>query len=273
MIAGSEGMGIIQTDQWLEKEFNRPTRICKKLLADFHGQDEEEIYQQLLNYGMYKPSRVTKSIYEALKENKVWEKVEQLFRRYQKIWGGLDIPIYIFPISQQGGFFTRQEKVKGGVSFPDKMFLFLSDKVSGKELEALFVHEYHHVCRLNRQRKKFEEYTLLDSLIIEGLAEFAVLKHCGRQYLANWCTMYTDSELQLLWKKYLHNQLDKKKIEKGHDELLYGGGRIPDLLGYAIGYKIVEDYYQKNRYSSIISFKIPAKSYLEANKIFATKGT
>jgi uncharacterized protein YjaZ len=272
MITGSEGMGIIQTDQWLDREFNRPTRICKELLSVFHGQDEEEIYQQLLNYGMYKPSRVTKSIYKGLKNNNVWEKVEQLLFAYKRRWGGPDIPIYLFPIGQQMGFFSRHEKVKGGVSFPDKMFLFLSDKVSEKELEALFVHEYHHVCRLNRQKKKFEEYTLLDSIIIEGLAEYAVLKHCGRQYLANWCTMYTEQEMLQSWEKFLQNKLDKKKIEKGHDELLYGGGRVPDLLGYAIGYKIVENYYKENRYSSIISFKLPAKTYLEANMTFATKG-
>ncbi len=265
-------MGIIQTDQWLEKEFNYPTRICKKMLSVFHGQDEEEIYKQLLNFGMYKPSRVTKRIYESLKENKVWEKVEQLFYTYKRKWGGPDIPVYLFPISQQKGLFSRQEKVKGGVSFPDKMFLFLSDKVSVKELEALFVHEYHHVCRLNRQKKGFEEYTLLDSIIIEGLAEYAVLKHCGRQYLANWCTMYSESEMLQLWKKYLQNQLDKKKVEKGHDELLYGGGRVPDLLGYAIGYKIVENYYKENRYSTIITFKLPAKTYLDADKNFTTKG-
>ncbi|WP_342430256.1 DUF2268 domain-containing putative Zn-dependent protease [Neobacillus sp. FSL H8-0543] len=265
-------MGIIQTNQWLEEEFNRPTKICKKLLPVFQGQEEEEIYQQLLSYGMYKPSRATKGIYESLKKNNVWEKAEQLFHTYKKKWGGPDIPIYIFPIGQKVGFFTRQEKVKGGVSFHDKMFLFLSDKVSVSELEALFVHEYHHVCRLNKQEKGFKEYTLLDSIIIEGLAEYAVLKNCGRKYLADWCTMYTESEMLQLWGKYLQNQLNKKKIEKGHDELLYGGGRVPDLLGYAIGYRIVENYYQEHRYSTILSFKIPAKSYLEADKIFTTKG-
>ena len=74
------------------------------------------------------------------------------------------------------------------------------------------------------------------------------------------------------WEKYLENQLDEKKIEKGHDELLYGGGRVPELLGYAIGYKIVENYYKENRYSAKLSFKIPAKKYLEADKNFTTKG-
>ena len=54
-------MGIIQTDQWLEEDFIDPTRICKKLLPVFHGQDEEEIYQQVLNFGMYKPSRVNEA--------------------------------------------------------------------------------------------------------------------------------------------------------------------------------------------------------------------
>ena len=31
-------MGIIQTDEWLEEEFNHPTKICEKLLPAFNGQ-------------------------------------------------------------------------------------------------------------------------------------------------------------------------------------------------------------------------------------------
>lgn len=265
-------MGIIRTDKWLEEEFNRPTKICEKLLPAFKGLSSSKIYNQLIEFGMYRPSRTTKEIFTSLKENNVWKEVELIFRDYKKKWGGPDIPIYLFPIGQDRSFFSRQtEKVKGGVSYPDKMFLFLSNRITSKELEALFVHEYHHVCRLNKQTKRFEEYTLLDSIIIEGLAEYSVLVHCGRNYLADWCTLYSDTEFENWWKDYLHENLDLKKSSRKHDELLFGEGRFPKLLGYAAGFKIVEDYYQVHSYSTKLSFTLPAKKYLPAEDILSKK--
>ena len=70
---------------------------------------------------------MTKEIFNSMKETNVWEEVERIFQEYKRKWRGPDIPIYLFPIGQQRSFFSRQEeKVKGGVSYPDKMFLFLS---------------------------------------------------------------------------------------------------------------------------------------------------
>lgn len=256
-------MGIIRTDNWLEEEFNRPIKICEKLLPVFEGHSASKVYDQLTDFGMYRASRRTEDIFMAMKENMVWEEVEGIFQKYKRNWGGPDIPIYLFPIGQNRSFFFRQEeKVKGGVSYPDKMFLFLSDRITSQELEALFVHEYHHICRLNKQTKRFDQYTLLDSIIIEGLAEYSVLVHCGRNYLADWCTMYTRAELNDFWEKFLQGNLDIKKNERKHDDLLFGAGRIPKLLGYAAGFKIVEDYYRTNPYSTKLSFTLPARKYL-----------
>jgi uncharacterized protein YjaZ len=269
----SEEMGIIRTDKWLDKEFDTPSKICEKLVSSFKGLSAAKIYHQLTDFGMYRASRLTKEIFNSMKEKMVWEEVEGIFQEYKKKWGGPDIPIYLFPIGQNKSFFSRQqEKVKGGVSYPDKMFLFLSDRLNSKELEALFVHEYHHICRLNRQSKRFDDYTLLDSIIIEGLAEYSVLVHCGRNYVADWCTMYSENELDDFWERFLQDNLDIKKSEKKHDDLLYGAGRIPKLLGYAAGFKIVEDYYRDNHYSTKLSFTLPAKKYLLTELNYPKKG-
>ncbi|WP_026574524.1 DUF2268 domain-containing protein [Bacillus sp. UNC438CL73TsuS30] len=256
-------MGIVRTNQWLEEEFDRPTKICEKLLPYFKGYTANEIYHQLISFGMYKPSRSSKYIFDIMIKEKMWNQVEKLFQHYQKKWSGPDIPIFLFPIAQSGGFFFRVEKNKSGVSYPDKMFLFLSPLDDSKELEALFVHEYHHVCRLSKLNKKMNQYTLLDSIIIEGLAEYAVLKNCGRNYTASWCHMYTEQEIKGFWKKYLNDQLDRKKNERTHDQLLYGGGRIPKLLGYAAGYQIVKEYYEGHHYSTKQSFTIPSSKFIE----------
>jgi uncharacterized protein YjaZ len=265
-------MGIIRTDHWLEEEFEHPVKICEKLMPFFSGQNASRIYQQLTGFGMYRPSRVTNETFIKMKENKVWEEVERISQAYTKKWAGPDVPIYLFPIGQERNIFFRQEeKVKGGVSYPDKMFLFLSNNLTIGEVEALFVHEYHHICRLSKQKKKFEEYTLLDSIIIEGLAEYTVYVHCGKKYLAEWCTMYSETELKKLFDKYLGDNLELKKSEKKHDDLLYGSGRIPKLLGYAAGFKIVENYYKNNHYSTKHSFTLPAKSFFQSENSFTLK--
>ncbi|XJZ28178.1 DUF2268 domain-containing protein [Bacillota bacterium Lsc_1132] len=255
-------MGVIETSQWLNEEFAKPTEICEKLVPYFNGVSAREVYQQLAAFGMYKPSRTTWLSFESLKERNTWEQVEEFNQYYEKKWAGPDIPLFIFPIDQGGGFFRRANKKKSGVSFPDKLFLFLSPECSEKEIEALFVHEYHHVCRLNKLNKDTAEFTLLDSLIIEGLAEYAVLKHCGENYLAPWCRYYSKKQLDSFWNKYLQDSLDIRKNEKSHDVLLYGEGRVPDLLGYAAGFALVSEYFAKHRFTTKLSFSIPAAKFL-----------
>ncbi len=255
-------MGVIETSKWLERDFANPETVCKKLVPYFNGISSKEIYHQLTEFGMYRPSRTTWQSFESLKEANAIRKITELYRSYQKKWNGPDVPLFLFPIDQGGGFFRRENKKKSGVSFPDKLFLFLSPECSEREIEALFVHEYHHVCRLNKLKKDPADFTLLDSLIIEGLAEYTVLKNCGEQYLAPWCRYYSKKQLDSYWKKYLSDHLEVRKDEKHHDALLYGHGWIPDLLGYAAGFDLVKEYFSKNRYTTKLSFSIPAEKFL-----------
>lgn len=257
-------MGIIRTDDWLVDELSQPLKICERLQPYFKSQSPDDIYHQLISFGMYKPSRIAHDNLDRMMKEKTWDQVKRLFNQYKNKWSGPDIPVFIFPIGQSGGlFFRKEEQKKAGVSFPDKMFLFLSVYDDPKEIEALFVHEYHHVCRLRKLNKNMEKYTLLDSIIIEGLAEYAVLKNCGKEYLANWCRRYSAKELSSFWDKFLKRQIEMKKNERAHDELLYGGGRFPHLLGYAVGYYLVDNFYKKHHYSTKLSFSIPASEFIE----------
>lgn len=256
-------MGMMRTDQWLQKDFDRPIVMCEKLRPYFNGESANEVYNQLKNFGMYRPSKFTRDYLNQMLDHNIWNRVGRLFTDYKNKWNGPDIPVFLFPVAQTGSFFKREKNSKAGVSFPDKMFLFLSNYEDMKEVEALLVHEYHHVCRMNMSDKILEDYSLLDSLIIEGLAEYAVLKHCGKEYLANWCHMYSEKELLLFWDKFIKNRLNKKKNERDHDDLLYGGRGIPRLLGYAVGYNIIKEYYEKNNYSTKHSFTIPSAKFIQ----------
>ncbi|WP_042356487.1 DUF2268 domain-containing protein [Bacillus rubiinfantis] len=266
-------MGIIRTDEWLSKDFAAPIKICEEMLPYFEEKEASEVYSLLVKFGMYRPTWQAQKNLEFMIKEKQWTKVKTIFTKYQQQWSGPDVPIFLFPLEQKGGiFFSDSTRTKAGVSFPDKMVLFLSHKADEREIEALLVHEYHHVCRLRSLNKKLNDYTLLDSLIIEGLAEYAVLQHCGQRYVANWCESYTDKELEVFWHRFIKANLKRKKTDRVHDHLLYGGGSIPSLLGYAVGYQMVREFYQTESYSLKKSFTIPSSKFSHNRNLFNTKG-
>ncbi|UQD51411.1 hypothetical protein C0971_04790 [Bacillus methanolicus] len=240
--------------------------ICSKLLGEFSEQNPRSIYEYLQGFGMYRPNPRSRRCFEELKMDDIWKKAEGIFQRYKTKWNGPDIPVYIFPINERRKIFGENSAGKSGVSFKDKMFLFLTPLKKEKELESIIVHEYHHACRMNRQKKDTENYTLLDSIILEGLAEHAVLEYCGKEYLGPWCNYYTKNELSFFWKKFLSDHLSVKRNENIHDHLLYGRGRYPKLLGYAFGFYMISQYKSKQKnYSDKISFLLPSEKFIIKN--------
>lgn len=248
-------MGIERTDEWLEKDFYDPEKLCRKVLSS-ENEEAGRLYRYLLRFGMYRPSRMAIDIFEQLKKKETWLRAKNIYQHYQKLWKGPDIPVYIFPKNRVR---NEIEPAKSGVSFKDKMFLFLNEIEDRKELEALIIHEYHHVCRLNKIQKPIEEYTLLDSMVMEGFAEFAVTKYCGSDLNAKWTALYSKEELSYYWKKFVMEHLKIKRTHPLHDRLLYGLGRYPELLGYAMGYHLVMEQKERKSWTIQDSFTLKAK--------------
>ncbi|WP_257391791.1 DUF2268 domain-containing protein [Mesobacillus jeotgali] len=257
----------MRTDEWLKTEFNRPQNICEKLLAYFEDDvDAKKVYGYLKNFGMYRPDRKSKKIFEELKAKKFWPETEKVFRKYKTKWNGPDIPIFLFPMDSANSRLMKEGKGKSGLSFIDKMFIFLTPLDDMKDLEALFVHEYHHVCRMQAQKKSPDEYTLLDSIILEGLAEHAVATHCGEKYTGEWSRRYSTKTLEGYWINDLSKKLSITRNDREHDQILFGLGSRPRLLGYAMGYEIVKQYKQYGNFSEKASFSIPAREFTKPLK-------
>lgn len=64
--------------------------------------------------------------------------------------------------------------------------------------------------------------TLLDSLILEGLAEDVVKELYGEKWIAPWIQSYSDKELLALWETHFLPNLQLQGIEQ-HGPFLYGG--------------------------------------------------
>ncbi|MDQ0153888.1 DUF2268 domain-containing protein [Robertmurraya andreesenii] len=251
-----EHFGVIRTDEWLEEDFKDPKKICGRISGD-----ASRFYSYLQQFGMYKPNLRSWSCFQQLKKEMVWEQVAQLHEKYQKKWNGPDVDIYIFPISS-GSFLMGTSQQKGGVSFKGKLFLFLSPFEDKNELEALFIHEYHHVCRIHKQKKDIKEFSLLDSIVLEGLAEHAVEYYCGSKYKAAWCDSYSEEELKKYWKKLKKETRQIKRENPLHDRILFGRGGYPRLLGYALGYYITKDNSENRNFSRKINFYSTSENFI-----------
>lgn len=144
------------------------------------------------------------------------------------------------------------------------MFLFLSSHLDFASVSALMTHEYHHVCRLDHLTKEEKDVTLLDTIIMEGLAEYAVYERFGRSQTAEWTSWYTPEQLQALYDKKIAPHQDIKRDNRLFSQLLFGTGYQPKMLGYAVGFNIVKKYLTANKANTADGLSIPAETFLNA---------
>lgn len=214
---------------------------------------------------MFQSGRSAEQVFDELKKQKAWDVIQKCFLKYKKLWNGPNTEIYIFPINVSNRAFLRSVNGRSGITFPNRMFLFLSPESDEGLWESLFVHEYHHAARMKTLTKKSEDFTLLDSLVFEGLAEQSVLKYCGERYLANWIKKYDEKQLKHYWKRFYEKNLHTNRKERIHDDLLFGKRGIPALMGYSIGYELVKGYKEKNTLSIKDTFQMPSEEMLNNN--------
>ena len=239
-------VSVLSTHLWLKKllkAYENPKGksaeaiqceiICKPLMNIFSHASPNEIQYELLQNGLFKSYEVD-GIGE-LEKKGIWHTIQKEYERLKKRWGGPEVPIYIFPITKE-----KPKIYKNGVAFHHTVFLFVSEKLEKEELCALFAHEYNHVCRLHYLKKSFDEVTLKDSLLLEGLAECAVEELYGEQWIAPWLQLYTNEELLRIWRKNFLPFLNVQGVHN-HYSFLYGEP-LPKWVGYCIGYEIVRTY-------------------------------
>lgn len=252
-------MSVISTNSWLLDSLESPLDLCEKLTDSFEGASAEEIYQYLIRHGMYqRPLNNGVDTIKQLQRNNVWKVVEEQEERLKQLWNGPDIPIYIFPSEQGNRVLHRHFNGKSGVAFIDKLFLFVSEYNSEDEIKALFTHEYNHVCRLTKYEKDEQDYDLLDTIILEGLAEDAVFEQLGEKHLANWTSYYSDEQLDRMWRRHIYGARNLPRGHRRHQALLYGLRLYPRMGGYCVGYYLVKKYRHESELTSKELLALPS---------------
>lgn len=137
----------------------------------------------------------------------------------------------------------------GGWYVPDSHLVLISlnpdfpkfEDTIKKELKRTLTHELHHVLRWENLG---DDKTLLEALITEGLADhFDVeINNTNPEF---WCVVLNDEQLKTLLAKaqeeFSNNNYD-------HNSWFFGSTEknIPRWTGYSLGYKLVNDYFQKH---------------------------
>ncbi|OAO79092.1 hypothetical protein A0O32_1837 [Anoxybacillus flavithermus] len=231
-------MGVVNTKDWFVDD-----RWREKI--------NEDVHRHLFAHGMAR--RNQQEIMKQLAEKNVWAFVAKKFAELKKGWNGPDVPIYIFPADATNRSLQHEFGGKSGVAFFDQLFLFLLPHVSNEHIYALLIHEYNHVCRLHVDPKDERDYTLLDRIVMEGLAEHAVRERLGSEYVAKWTTYYTKEQLEQFTKKWLVPNLSLRPDDARYRALLYGSMLYPRMLGYAVGYEVVRRALAKKTMTKLLT--------------------
>ncbi|MCM3757167.1 DUF2268 domain-containing protein [Sporosarcina aquimarina] len=253
-------MPVIKTDEWLIDLYHNPMELCKKLKPLFPGVSALEIHDYFRMNGMYQElDKNGTTLVDTMVFNNVWTIVKKEHQALREKWSGPDVPIVILPSNTADKELMRRTNGKAGLAFSDKLFLFVPESISERELKALFIHEYNHVCRLWHIKKAEKSFTLLDSIILEGLAEHAVRERLGVAYTASWTKLHTKVNLEKIWKKTILSKIKLRKSHPLHNQLLFGWKGVPKMAGYCVGYYLVEDYLNKNQLCTVDLLKVDAE--------------
>lgn len=257
-------MRIEATDQWMLEETD-PLKLCKKLEPFFEPFAFDAIHQHLYRHGMYQKTDQLedhKNRIRLLQKKEIWKEMDKEACKLQKKWNGPHIPIFIFLSDHRNKMMKEKLKGRSGIAFKDKLILFITESNSPDDLRTLLAHEYHHTVRLHKLTKPETKFTLLDSIIMEGLAENAVREQYGSTKTAYWTSLYDEETLSNIWKQFIQPKLHLKKSNPKHALLLHGHKQFPEMAGYCCGYQLVQNYMIQNDVSTDQLLDVPAAQFL-----------
>lgn len=124
------------------------------------------------------------------------------------------------------------------------------------QLKSTLAHELNHTLRWQKIGYK---YTLLESIISEGLAD-----HCDIILNNNnpqpWDNALSETDFQ----KYLSlAKNDWHNNNYNHATWFFGAGDIPRWTGYSLGFKIVGDYIKRTGKDITELTRLPAETFVD----------
>lgn len=219
------------------------TALLKRI---FRYEDQELETMQF--FGMFRPSDSIDSLEKQLNrlkslgfEEDIEQELMQLQREYPSN-GRIQFELYVldaedtFVISRMGG-------VSAFTDWSGRMcFVVLPEERVRKTLKSVVNHEYHHHWRIQTLGTKEDAETLLDRMILEGLAEFFVGVKLGNDFVGPYKDALTESAALSLWRETFKRHAGN--IGPSNDTFMFGSQaeNLPFWGGYSIGFHLVNRF-------------------------------
>lgn len=188
--------------------------------------------------------------------------VREIFRKFRGMYAAAQFPAVYFVVGRRnsGGMSSPRALILGAEMFGDERARLRFDVML-----PMVAHELMHF----QQKTTMEKGSgMLASCLREGAADFLAERLAGR-HINESIRQYGDAHERELWEQF---QVDLKRPE-GHRAWLYNGRdpkRVgPPDLGYYMGYKITQSYYQSAidraaALRTIIEMEDPEKLFRES---------
>ncbi len=259
-------VSIEKTNEWMKKASSME-ELADRLLHYFKGSFKSEsrsLIEHLQAHGMFRFWPDALQTMASLEKNDIFQAVEQEERILQMRWNGPDVPIFILPVNERNRRIRVEFGSKSGLAFSDKLFLFLSADLPRPSISAIMTHEYNHVCRLENMPKEENKMTLLDTIILEGIAEYAVFERLGEAETAAWTSYYTEKQLRHFQDRFVKPHFELRRHDgRLFSNILFGKGHYPDMLGYAVGYSIVKKHLSARNLKVADVLAFPSEDFIK----------
>ena len=251
--------------------FNNKEEIVDQIISfmkekgstDYSGYADLDLLKQgLLDY----IGNGDSSDYQSISEDKQKEIENIISDTVEKCNENLSVPtknfIFVHPY-----FPTKDDEVFDGVMavavYSCVFHLFINLEQATKEsIENTVAHELNHTTYYYHHYDDFNNYTLLDEILLEGLAENFREQHF-KQEITKWAgALEKDEALQILkdLNKEILNSTDQKVIR----DFLFGNEKYKRWTGYSAGYWLVKEFINKNSEMSWKELmKIDKEKFLE----------
>ncbi|MFI8684592.1 DUF2268 domain-containing putative Zn-dependent protease [Rossellomorea sp. NPDC077527] len=192
--------------------------------------------------------------------------VAELKRLMMKYPSDKSIQLELFMLDEHDSFV--KDKLGGVSAFTDwngKMcFIVEANQGVKNTLKSVVYHEYHHHWRMSKLKGTEREETLLDRLVLEGLAEHFVRYELGVHFLGPYRDVLSIKEARDLWNSTFRHHIHKQgEITNSY---MFGNKEmnLPFWSGYSLGYHLIEWYMDEHREWTMEELTLlPSKSFIK----------
>ncbi|MBN8211153.1 hypothetical protein JI666_20755 [Bacillus sp. NTK071] len=248
---------------------SNPNENRKEIFLDIFKFDEEE-FEMMMFFGMFNLNNDIVSLEEQLTnmrlldfENFIKEELELLHKEYQS---NRTVEFELFILDENDDFVIS--KLNGVSAFTDwngrMCFAILPEENVRSTIKSVVTHEYHHHWRISALGLKEDGETLLDRMVLEGLAEHFVMVRLGDEYLGPYKDALSETQAKTIWESTYRKHINDKGTTT--DIYMFGSDDmdVPFWGGYSIGFYLIKWFLNKNKDLSIKDLTlVPSNKFIE----------